>query len=361
MDGRAFGSAGRVIHETGLSMILSDSGKEAALKRAVMRVKPEYFSWPIEAQEHYRVAMPDMDMFRIRQALLKALFSISVKTEEEINEVVDAFKDEQHLLFNSTLLPLTGIGDDHFFLNEHLGDKTLLDFETLYDYDYDDHCFQEKVRKKDVKGYEEQPYRGTPYQRWARLFIDGEFFYATLSCMAGYLLSIIDDSGSDKISELIPHEYVDGPEHGKREGGGFLYDKRIDAAGLEGQLQELQDRFHRYLRERYDELAADFDGKAHRRVYLLDRSRGHDPQMDFVFSDKTALQAVRFRHFMKACRRIMGDAKELETLIEDERLALFDYLGRMHRDILGNFDPRVRKFRRKRKIILADGALKDLL
>lgn len=70
--------------------------------------------------------------------LFKSLFSISVKTENEMNKTFDSFNGEQYLLFNSTLLPLTGIGDDHFFLNEHLGEKTLLDFETLYDYDYDE-------------------------------------------------------------------------------------------------------------------------------------------------------------------------------------------------------------------------------
>jgi hypothetical protein len=179
--------------------------------------------------------------------------------------------------------------------------------------------------------------------------------------MAGYLLSITDESGSDRISELIPHDYVDGPNHGKRESGGFLYDKRVDAGGLEAQLEELQDRFNRYTSERYKALAEEFHRKGHRRVYVIDRSTAYDPRMDFVFSEKTALQAVRFRHFMEDCRRIMGDAEELETLIEQERQAVLDYLERMHQDILRSFDPRVLRFRKKRKIILADGVLKDLL
>jgi len=126
-------------------------------------------------------------------------------------------------------------------------------------------------------------------------------------------------------------------------------------------LGELQDRFHRFTRERYNELAEEFDGKAQRRVYLIDRSKDHDPQMDFIFSDKTALQAVRFRHFMNDCRETMGDAQELHVLIEQERRAIFDYLERMHQDILHNFDPKVIRFRKKRKVILADEALKDLL
>jgi hypothetical protein len=83
--------------------------------------------------------------------------------------------------------------------------------------------------------------------------------------------------------------------------------------------------------------------------------------MDFIFSDKTALKAVRFRHFMKDCREILGDSQELETLIEQERHTVLAYLERMHQDILRNFDPKVRKFRKKRKVILADGALRDLL
>jgi hypothetical protein len=55
------------------------------------------------------------------------------------------------------------------------------------------------------------------------------------------------------------------------------------------------------------------------------------------------------------------DAQELETLINQERQSVLTYLERTHQDIFRNFDPRVRRFRRKRKIILADGTWKDLL
>ena len=205
-----------------------------------------------------------------------------------------------------------------------------------------------------------RPYRGTLYHRWARLNIDGAFYYADLSCMAGSVLSAIEDLGFDRISELIPHEYVAGPDHGKREGNGFLYDRRIEAGGLEAQLEELQNRFHHYTSKRYNALADAFDRKGLRRVYLIERSTAHEPHMDFVFSDKTALQAVRFRHFMKDCRKIMGDAEELDSTIDKERQAVLHFLEQIHQDILNNFDPKVVKFRKKRKIILADAALKEL-
>ena len=83
--------------------------------------------------------------------------------------------------------------------------------------------------------------------------------------------------------------------------------------------------------------------------------------MDFVFSDKTALDAMRFRHFMSDCRLLAGDNRELETQFDHERRAALVFLEESHRDIMDNFDPTVVTLRQKRKIILANDKLKDLL
>ena len=91
-----------------------------------MRVKPEYFSWPPDVQERYRVRMPDADDFRIRQAVFKALFHIQADTKERMDAAFDSFDEAQYLLCNSTLLPIMGIGADSFFLNEYLGDNTTI-------------------------------------------------------------------------------------------------------------------------------------------------------------------------------------------------------------------------------------------
>ncbi|WP_457664999.1 hypothetical protein [Thiolapillus sp.] len=41
----------------------------------------------------------------------------------------------------------TGIGEDYIDLNECMAEgKTLLDFPTLYDYDYVDYLFQEEAQ-----------------------------------------------------------------------------------------------------------------------------------------------------------------------------------------------------------------------
>ena len=340
----------------------SEAKQEAAVRRAIISVVPDYFAWPVETQERYRATMPDEDHLRIRQVLLKVLFDIKTTTSADAETALNSFNDEQYLLLNSAMLQLTGIGDDYLFLNESMAENTsLLDFETVYDYDYADHLFQESMRQKDDSAYIAKPYRGTLYYRWARLHINRVFHYANLCLLAGYVNSKLEEFGFDKINEMIPHEYVDGKNHGKREGQGSIFDMRIDAGGLEAQLDELKDRYYKYLYSRCEAILGDFDAKAPKRVYLVDVSRDAEPHMDFIFTDKTALQAVSFRQFMKDCQVIKGDSEELKELIEKECQAALGFLDQSHQDIITNFDPKVVKLRKKMKIILSDAAARDLL
>ncbi|MBK8276639.1 MAG: hypothetical protein IPK92_12615 [Nitrospira sp.] len=217
------------------------------------------FGWSLEEQECYRVSMPEQDSFRLRQELVKALFGLHAKTDEDLSAISDQFGDEEHLVFNRALLPAAGVGEDSFFLNEYLGEgKTLLDFDTLYEYDYDDHCFQEQARKDEAPEYVMKPYRGALYHRWARLFIDGAFHYASLCMAAGYVYSNLDEFGQKKVSMLIPHRYVNAKDHGKREGKGTIFSQRLDAGGKEAQAEELQRRFWDYLSQRFDALLTEF-------------------------------------------------------------------------------------------------------
>lgn len=206
-----------------------------------------------------------------------------------------------------------------------------------------------------------KPYRGALYYRWARLFIDGVFHYASLCMAAGYVYSHLDEFGQQKVSALIPHRYVNAKDHGKREGKGTIFSQRLEAGGKEAQAEELQRRFRDYLSQRYDALLTEFDGQARKAVYMEDKSRPHDPHINFIFSDKTALQAVRFRHFMRDCRPLVVDRAELDAVISREHQAVDAYLDAACRDIFANFDPKVAPFRKKNKIIIADGALNDLL
>ena len=48
------------------------------LRRAIIIIIPDYFSWNQKRQEQYRVETPDEDSFSIWKALFRELFHISV-------------------------------------------------------------------------------------------------------------------------------------------------------------------------------------------------------------------------------------------------------------------------------------------
>ncbi len=337
------------------------SDREATLRRAIIRAIPEYYAWPETEQERYRLSVPKEQDFLIRQALLSSLFGIDVDTEEGLSEVLKGFDDEQYLLLNSTLLPFQGIGENDFFLNEWLADGiTLLGFETLGDYAREDHEFQEQARKAEDPGYDIRPFQGDLHPCWARLNIDGEFQYATLVSLARHLSDTLDETGAEQIKTLIPHEYVEGKDHGKREQGGTVWDFRVDAGGMELHLEELRHRYYEYLRARHACLLDRFEEEATQRVYIQRERRGLEAHIEFVFSDRSALDAVRFRHFFSDCQRIVGDCAELAVVTEQEQQAAAEFLQAQYRDIQKNFDPSVVPLHKKRKIVLTDGALEDL-
>jgi hypothetical protein len=70
---------------------------------------------------------------------------------------------------------------------------------------------------------------------------------------------------------------------------------------------------------------------------------------------------VRFRHFMRDCRPLVANRAELDAVINRERQALDAYLESTCQNIFAHFDPKVAPFRKKRKIIIANGALDDLV
>lgn len=332
-----------------------------ALRRALMRANPSYFGWTVEHQERYRLTIPDDHAFLIERQLFKELFGIEIRSEDDVKQAYDAFRSKDYLRYNTAILPIKGIGEDYFFLNEHLGEKTLLDFETLYDYDLDDHNFQETARRKESPDYVRKPYRGALYLVWARLFADGQFTYATLSCAAGYVFSQTDPYGHDVIKELIPHRYVEGDHHGKREGTGYLFDLRVDADGREEQLDELQDRYFRYQIDHYDEQRDLWDQEALGAAYIIQDDHDDDPNLAFIFTDKTAMRQIRFRHFLRDSRVIERDPALLHQRIDTEKTNIRQFLEAQCRDIEENDDPKIRRLRKKRKIIVHPDAAKELL
>lgn len=334
------------------------------LKKAIIKFVPDYFSWDKKCQEQYRVDTPEEDAFKIRQFLLRELFDISVSNNDDIERAWHAMNEAQCSKLNATLLPIQGIGEDFFYLNEvFCGQKNLLSFETLYDYDFDDYKFQENSREREQKDYEKKPYRGSMYLTWARLMIDGSFSYGVLSMVAGHLYCELDEYGNDYMEKLIPHEFTHGKNHGKDEGSGYLFDLKIDAKGLESQLDELKHRFWKHISEVHERLIDEFDKKSKQQVFILDQSQEGDPSHHFLFTDKEILKHIHFKTFMCCCRAAeQTDHSSLFRKLEEEKQFLKKYLDKQHKDIMENFDPKIVRFRKKYKVIFhRDSGLDELL
>lgn len=79
-----------------------------------------------------------------------------------------------------------------------------------------------------------------------------------------------------------------------------------------------------------------------------------------TISDKSALKAVRFRHFIKDFRRIETKPDLFIEQVEAEKQRLAQYLAQQLVDIEKHHDPKIVKLRKKRKIIMTPQAIKDL-
>lgn len=321
---------------------------QSAARKALIAADSDYYSWPSRQQEKYRATMDEAAQNRVDAVLLNDLLDIpcTAATAEEIWRDLPLAKLDN---LNRAKLLTTGIGDDMIFLNESMAENTsLLDFNTLYDYDYDDYQFQKQANRKEFRDYPGRDYYALRFSRWARLIIDDRFYYATLYSLAGYLIEHIENKGHDIIQTLIPHEYVDGKDHGRPEKGGYLWDMQIDGAGLEKQLEELQSRWHQYTQQRWLELSQAFT-EVDPAVYMEDIKQNGERHRNFIFNNATALKQIRWRHFLVDCKVIKADYAEIAGMEQQELAKAESRLRQAHADIMENFDPDVIKLRKRER------------
>ncbi len=332
-----------------------------ALRRALVKVRPEYFGWSPTEQERYGVAIPEEDYERLCQALLQELWNRKIRSPKAAARAASRLPLAEQHRWNETVLPLTGIGEDCFFLNEGFATgRSILDFPTLLAYDESDYRFQEEARRKDDSSYKGRSYSGSLHLTWARLFVGTRFTYATLSMAAGYILCTLEEAASGRIQELIPHRYVPGKNHGKVEGKCYRWDRRVDAGGQEGLLDELQHRTWAHTHERYADLLTEWERHDRCGVYLIDVSEPPEHNIHFVFSDTRALGAVRFRSFMKDCCAIERPVDELRRAVEDETVEIKRFVRKEYEELQRTFDPVVVRLRKRRKILIHKDALDGL-
>lgn len=332
----------------------------AAARKALIAADSMYHAWPKEQQEHFRANMDEAARLRVRTVLLREIKDIDCTPEN-----VDAFWDELPIdelnELNWANLLTQGIGEDWVFLNESLAENTsLLSFKTLYDYDFDNHLFQETANREQCSDYQARDYYALRFMCWARLIINERLYYANLYSLADYITSHLDEQSSDELQALIPHNYRSGKLHGvETEGGDFHWDMQLDAKGKERQLRELQKRWYQYLQQRWISLSQELLNQP-AAAYYLDTSERGEFNCDFIFNNKTALQQIRWRHLVEDCTLIQANADDVISLKKQEWLIAKQWLNDNYQDIMQNFDPNVIPLQPKRKILLAPNVLDSL-
>ena len=335
------------------------SRSEIAARKALMAADPHYHAWSADQQERFRATMDAAARSRANAVLLQDVLGIDCRADDAAR-IMDDLSIAQLCQLNEAKLLTTGIGEDFVFLNESMATNTsLLDFPTLHDHDYAGHLYQEQANRKEFADYPGREYFALRFSQWVRLLVNGRLHYGTLYSLAGYLMDVVEDKGMQRIDTLIPHQYVEGKNHGKAEAAGFLWDMRIDAGGQEAQLDELKRRWFAYVQQRWLELSQSFVS-ASPAMFMMDRVQDDDPHRDFIFNNATALKAVRWKHLLADCARLRADPAELFSLEQHEIDRAVRWLDQAHEDIQHNFDPRVVPLQKRRKIIIAPGAFDGL-
>lgn len=332
---------------------------QSAARRALIAAAPDYFSWPVEKQEQFRCLMSEDASRRAEQILLDQVLGIKCDLDS-VEEVIDDLPIAQKNLLNWALLLIKGIGEDYIYLNEHLAEgDSLLNYETLFDFDHASHLFQMEANKKEFPDYEVHDYFALKFDLWIRLFIEDDFFYGSILSAADWICSEIEKVGDDLIDTLIPHEYVEGKNHGKQEKGGFVWDMKVDAGGLEKHLEELKHRWGKYRYNRWLPLSQEF-AQLPPAVYIKDLEDEPDPYRLFIMMNENTLRQTRWRHFVSDITPMVADFSFIQTRLEQEINAANQFIHTQYQDILENFDPNVLPLRKKYKIVMSPEALDDL-
>ncbi len=333
---------------------------EAAARRALIAADPAYYSWVRERQEHFRATMDGDARYRVQRSLLASLCGIECNSEKEADDAWEAVSNADLYPLNWAKLLTSGIGEDYLYLYESMEEDTsILDISTLYEYDYADYLYQEHARFRDFPEYKGSGYYGISHSWWIRLLIEGQLYYGSVTSLTTHLMEKIDVAGSDYIDKLVPSELIEGEDNGKRQGGGYLWDMRTDANGLEGQLEELKRRWWAYQTERCEILGELFSSWAPA-IYTKDERWDDDPSRTFIFTNGKSLERVRWRCFLSDCATLLTPLSDTKGLLKREIELAIKFLDEAHQEIMDNYDRKVTWFRKKRKIIMAPGFLDDL-
>lgn len=338
------------------------------INRFFMKHYPNYFQMNESEKEAFKINNED-ELLENFEA-----FFFQEKYQKDITKtpISDILEDEEILFdFNKHTIFLRGIGKNHFFLNESLEKGDMLKFQTLYDYDYDNFKFQEKAtydwtkEENDRKGIDTPEfilpeYRIRTYANWARCIWNennqDNFYYLILNSLASHIYMEVEEKAFELIDSLIPNNYYEGKNHGKKTKNGSIFNLEVNANGMERQLDELKDRTYKFLKNIFDESKKEIDNKKYNCVWVKTNTDVDiDPTKHIIFSDTEVIKNIRFRNFQEDVEKRINNSEDIiNTELNYYLEKTNSFINEQYKDIIDNFDPKLYKFKKKTKIVISD-------
>ena len=324
----------------------------AIINRLLMKLDSRYFAKNNADKARFRVLAHETFEDTINKYLMNSLFNKSSS-----NESWDQLSEQQKAEYNAHTTMLSGIGESYLAFNEYLPEgKTLLDYATLYDYDLEDYLFQ----MEGLHGGGIPPYNLHLSSIWAR-FLDSKcrFYYSTVTSIASYLISKIEDTWINAVYEVIPNKLVPGSNHGKKKSGGYQWDMKIDANGKEPVYNELQQRCFQYEESRYNELKSEFHNieDDEPSVFFVRPEDTLHAQfhLDIVVKNVEAAKKIHFNNFFDSCNALRKDEMILNDLVAREVLRVQTFVQKQFEDISNNAQPNIVTLNKNSSVIVAEG------
>ena len=321
------------------------------LRQALMRHHNEFFEMSEEEQTLFKLQDHDELDKKIR-----------IFIEDKIGMPHGEYKasPKQILEYNTINLPYLGIGPNSFMLNEWGWNEKVLRFKNLYEANEHNHDFQEQGMVDDFDpDYVKKPLYNR-VSEWARAFVDDEFYYLNLFNYAIWLYYATDELMFEWLDKNIPYDYVSGKDDGKKVKGGFLWDKDLDANGLEGWHKHMSNYAHDWINARFD--VDTMENRFGNCVYVVDHDT-HDPTdpcIAYVFGSLEVLRDITYYDFINDCKKLEADPTEM---IEYKDARCVEFKAAMDDEfehIKKTMSPEKVEEAKTRNITVADGALDAL-
>jgi hypothetical protein len=242
---------------------------------------------------------------RIRLHVGRKVFGRKFRGNADLDRYIDkgdyAEKSAKQYRLSQELLPVDGIGDDSFFLNEYYADEgpRLSGFETMRAWDEYTHDRQEEFAAEEgQRPNGAEPYDGRLLWDWGRWLDGGRLVYGNLSVAIWHLTAALGDYAGDMAGERYKTEWIEGPEHMKKTSGGYRWDM-IETPPLNGALRFAADHAARVVIKFWAEGPYKEQIRASGTwVSRIRKEEDGEICEDVVFSGVEAMDRARFRHWL---------------------------------------------------------------